>query len=96
MFDRCVLPIAQRLGWRDGLRWTIFPILYLVDSLIRGAAIDWHRYDVINPSEVGRYGLHLGIAAGVLGFALSIVWFSNRLHRVSAGLMPGAVPTGFS
>lgn len=100
VLDRCVRPITQHPGWRGGLRWTSSPILYLVDSLIRSAAIGWHRYDVIDPNEVGRYGGEvlstLGIASGVLGFAFLIVWFSNRLHWVTAGLMPGAVPTGSS
>ena len=98
VLDLVVRPFAHRLGWRDALRWTVFPILYLVYSLVRGAIIGWYPYDFIDPSEVGGYGgvalYALGISAGFLAFAFLILWLSNSLHRLPVKAKPVAVPSG--
>ena len=82
VLDLIVRPLRHRLTLRDAMTWTVYPILYLVYSLIRGAIVDWYPYDFINPTEVGGYdGVALysaGITAGFLAVAMLIVQV-NRL-----------------
>ncbi len=88
VLDLVIRPLVHRLTWRDALKWTGYPILFLVYSLIRGAVVDWYPYDFINPTEVGGYdGVALysaGITAGFLAVAMLIVWVSHVL----SGLPP--------
>ena len=81
LLDLLIRPFVHRLKWRDAFSWTVYPILFLAYSLIRGAIIDWYPYDFINPREVGGYDgvalYSLGIAAGFLCFAFLVVWIGR-------------------
>lgn len=46
---------AGVLQWKDGLRWMIFPFLYLVYCLTRGAVTYWYPYPFLNAAQRG-YG----------------------------------------
>lgn len=46
---------ARRLSFRRGLTWLIFPVAYLVYSLLRGAATGWYPYPFLDPAN-GGYG----------------------------------------
>jgi len=60
-----IMPVAVALDWiadrptyisfKKALPWLLFPIIYLVYSLIRGAVIGWYPYPFLNP-ENGGYG----------------------------------------
>lgn len=43
------------LQWKKVSSWLIFPAIYLVYSLIRGAVVNWYPYYFINAQELG-YG----------------------------------------
>ena len=96
VLDLIVRPLRHRLSWRDAVTWTVYPILYLVYSLIRGAIVDWYPYDFINPTEVGGYdGVALysaGITAGFLTVAMAIVQVNRSLDRVPRPHAPSAAP----
>jgi hypothetical protein len=84
-------PFANRLDRRSTLLWTIYPIAFLVYSLVRGAITDWYPYDFLDPDETGGYGrVALYAAAITIGFfaiGSLIVWISQRHHR------PATTPT---
>jgi hypothetical protein len=44
---------ARRFSFRQALAWMIFPILYLVYSLARGAIVNWYPYPFLNPANGG-------------------------------------------
>lgn len=53
---------AGTLKWKDGLSWMIFPFLYLVYCLIRGAFIKWYPYPFLNAAKLGYAKVFLNIS----------------------------------
>ncbi|MBB4802588.1 phosphoglycerol transferase MdoB-like AlkP superfamily enzyme [Flavobacterium nitrogenifigens] len=43
----------EKLNWKNGVSWLLFPIIYLVYSLIRGAITDWYPYPFLAVSHYG-------------------------------------------
>ena len=72
----------NRLNFKKCLIWAIYPVAYLVYSLIRGPIADWYPYPFLNPDEVGGYAgvavYSVGIAVGFLAFIWLIVTLGNR------------------
>lgn len=66
------------LVWRDALRWLVFPLVYLVWTLIRGAVVHEYPYPFVNVDQLG-YGavlvnsLGVGVVFIVLGSGLVAV-----------------------
>ena len=44
---------GENLKWRDGIYWLVFPLLYLIYSLIRGAVVHWYPYPFLNAEALG-------------------------------------------
>ena len=66
--------------------WVIYPIAYLIYSLIHGAATNWYPYWFIDPgkSPGGWIGVTLYSAAITVGFLLvsfALLWLGNKLRR---------------
>jgi hypothetical protein len=66
--------------------WLIYPITYLIYSLIHGAATNWYPYWFIDPdkSPGGWTGVALFAVAITIGFILvsfALLWFGNKLRR---------------
>jgi hypothetical protein len=70
-----------RASWRTALRWAIFPAIYLVVALLRGAIDGFYAYPFIDVAQLG-YGRVLVNAAGVLlaflAIALVLIWLDKR------------------
>ena len=49
--DWLLAPPSRRLAFRQCLWWMIYPLLYLVYSLIRGPIVDWYPYPFLDPDE---------------------------------------------
>ncbi len=86
--DWLVVPPAPALTFRRALWWLVYPIAYLVYTLIRGAVIDWYPYPFLTPGLVGGYDGVLAYAAaitvGVLVF-MGVLFVSGRgMRRVVA------------
>jgi len=72
------------LKWKQSVVWLIFPLIYIIYSLIRGPIADWYPYFFINVKELGystafTYMFFVFIAFLVAG--LLIVWIDGRLGR---------------
>jgi hypothetical protein len=68
-------------GWRDALRWAIFPALYLLFALLRGIADNWYAYPFIDVVQLGyaRVLLNaLGVLATFLTIAAVLIWLDRR------------------
>ena len=50
------------------LPWLLYPALYCVYSLIRGAFVDWYPYPFIDPLQLGYPRVFLNIAGLILLF----------------------------
>ncbi|MCI0679232.1 MAG: Pr6Pr family membrane protein [Actinobacteria bacterium] len=65
--------------------WLLFPALYLVYSLIRGAIVSWYPYPFLDPEEAGGYlavaGVSLGVFVLTLALAALLRWWPDHLQR---------------
>jgi hypothetical protein len=90
--DWLIDPPRQRLTMRDGFWWLVFPLVYLIYTLIRGAIVHWYPYPFLDVAQtgaamVGTYVLAIFAAASIL---VSVVMgIGNRL-RTLAPLSPRA------
>ena len=86
--DWLIVPPAAALTFRRALWWLVYPLAYLVYTLVRGAFIDWYPYPFLTPDVVGGYDGVLAYAAaitvGVLVF-MAVLFVSGRgMRRVMA------------
>ena len=62
----------------------VFPVVYLVYVVLRGASVGWYPYPFLNPANVGGYGgvavYGLGIAATFLLVSWALLVAGNRLR----------------
>src|SRR5579884_1011201 len=49
-------PPKSTLGSRQLAAWLIYPLLFVVYTLIRGAIVGFYPYPFLNPAKVGGYG----------------------------------------
>lgn len=77
-------PPRTKLGVRQMLLCQVFPLLYLLYVVVRGAIVGWYPYPFLNPATVGGYG---GVAAYVIGIvvvfffaAWSLLTLGNKLN----------------
>lgn len=81
-----IMPFIVFLGWilfrskikldyKDAVVWQIFPLLFVVYTLIRGPFAHWYPYFFLNPEKVGGYG---GVALYVL-FILLGAWIASLI-----------------
>lgn len=78
-------PQKAKLGINDAKWWLLFPVSYLLYSLIRGSIVNWYPYPFLNPDKVGGYdGVFVYCAVillAFLGFSWVLVTLGNRLKR---------------
>lgn len=88
------IPVVLVLDWlvspgRPALRWTglrivvIFPLVWVVFTLLRGAMTGWYPYPFLEPAtgwfSVATY--IVGIAAFIIGLASLAIFYSRRGQR---------------
>ena len=70
------------LNYSDSFRWVLFPLVYFIYLLIRGAVIDAYPYFFVNVSKIG-YPMALLYAVCILGVflisGLSLVVIDRRI-----------------
>ena len=79
--DWLIDPPRHRLSFRIGLAWLLYPLAYLVYTLIRGARVDWYPYPFLDVSRHGYGGVLLNCAVMLVGFvaaAAAFVAVGNR------------------
>jgi hypothetical protein len=82
VLDWLIQPPTAKLVARHIGYWIIYPIVYLIYSLIRGAFTNWYPYWFIDPAKSpgGWTGVTLFAAAITLGFLLIsflLLWLGN-------------------
>ncbi|MBT2495825.1 Pr6Pr family membrane protein [Microbacterium sp. ISL-59] len=79
VIDAVIAPRKRRLQWRDAWIAAVFPLLWVVYTLLRAPFVKstatgttpWYPYPFLNPASVP--GEHLGVAVYVVVIALSLV-----------------------
>ena len=90
-----IMPLAVVLDWviappervpsfRRSLLWLAFPALYLIYTLVRGAAVGWYPYPFFNPSG----------ANGYRGVAVASIVITTVFFLVGVGVRAAARRTG--
>jgi hypothetical protein len=51
--DWLVLPPKTTLSLQQTAYWLIYPLVYLVYTLVRGAAVGFYPYPFLNPATAG-------------------------------------------
>ncbi len=68
-----------RLVFAQTWTWLIFPFVYLVYSLIRGAIVGFYPYPFFNPAKVGGYGGVALYCIGMMVVFLILIWLAMLL-----------------
>ncbi|WP_141433919.1 Pr6Pr family membrane protein [Bacillus sp. 03113] len=68
LLDWVINPPIKRITWINTLSWLLFPLVYVVYSLVRGPFVDWYPYPFLDPRD-GGYGM---VAAYSLGITIAI------------------------
>ncbi|MBJ7984099.1 MULTISPECIES: Pr6Pr family membrane protein [Bacillus] len=57
-------PPTKAVTWKQAASWLVFPLLYVVYSLIRGPFVNWYPYPFLDP-RIGGYGRVLLYSIGI-------------------------------
>ena len=92
VLDWLVDPPMVRLTNRDALLWLVYPIVWVVVTLVRGAADGWYPYPFLDPAK-GGYGtvavVVIAITIGFLVLAAVTAAIGDRLGRRATSAGPG-------
>lgn len=72
----------RKLAFRKSLGWLLFPVAYVVYSLVRGSMTGWYPYPFLNP-ETSGYVSVVVTALGLLVLGVVLVWGVCRLSGKS-------------
>lgn len=75
IFDRP----RTKLQFKKSLVWITFPIIYVIYSLIRGAATGWYPYPFLNPAN-GGYGKVAITVGGLVVLGTILIWFVTKVR----------------
>ncbi|HHT7238181.1 MULTISPECIES: Pr6Pr family membrane protein [Bacillus cereus group] len=69
ILDWVMNPPTKKITWKQASTWLIFPLLYVVYSLIRGPFVDWYPYPFLDPriggySRVFIYSIWIAVVIG--------------------------------
>lgn len=87
-----IMPIVMLVDWllfppkfaftfRQTLLWLIFPLLYLVYSLVRGPLVGWYPYPFLDASQIGWMSVAIMSVAIAIGAAFLAWLLALRTSR---------------
>jgi hypothetical protein len=92
VIDWIVDPPSIRLASRDIGVWLVYPIIWTVLTIIRGAFDGWYPYPFLDPANGGYGQVAVTVVAVVIGFVVIsavIVWIGNARGRTASERHPG-------
>ncbi|MGE1027457.1 Pr6Pr family membrane protein, partial [Bacillus sp. GMs2/2] len=92
LLDWTMNPPTKAITWKHAVSWLIFPLLYVVYSLIRGPFVDWYPYPFLDP-RIGGYDrvffYSVGIAAVIGVICIIVKMLGNRNIKVRVSNLRG-------
>jgi hypothetical protein len=73
LVDWLLFPPKFRFSFVQTLGWLIFPLLYLVYTLIRGSLVNWYPYPFLDASQIGWMSVSVMSVAIAIGAAI-LAW----------------------
>lgn len=84
LLDWVLNPPTKKITWKHATSWLLFPIFYIVYSLIRGPIVNWYPYPFLDP-RIGGYGrvllYSIGIAVVIGAICVFVKMLVNRNVR---------------
>jgi hypothetical protein len=80
VFVDWLVDTPRRILFKRGLIWLVFPVVYLVYSLVRGPLVNWYPYPFLDPNINGYLSVAVtSLGVTVLGVALIglLVWLTK-------------------
>ncbi|WP_406843046.1 Pr6Pr family membrane protein [Flavobacterium soyae] len=74
----------EKLSWKDGVYWAIFPFFYLIYSLIRGVITNWYPYPFLNVVQIGYKTVLMNVGVMIIVFfiiGLLLIILNNKLKK---------------
>lgn len=78
------LVTKSKLNWKNGFYWLIFPLFYLIYSLIRGSAVGWYPYPFLNVDKLGLGQVMINIVIMLIVFLISgsaLIAINNKFEK---------------
>lgn len=78
VIDWLIHPPKARIKFSRAAVWLVFPVVYVIYSLIRGAIVGWYPYPFLNPDPQGYGGVAV-VSVGIAAVELSLAWLLTGL-----------------
>lgn len=73
-------PSAKAISAHEAWWWLIFPVVWIIYTLVRASFTGWYPYPFLNPDKVGGWG---GVTLYIVGITLVFIALSQLLAWVS-------------
>ncbi|ANU15297.1 integral membrane protein [Planococcus halocryophilus Or1] len=85
LFDWLAAPSLNQISFRRVWLWILYPLTYLIYTLVRGPLVDWYPYPFLDP-RLGGYGQVLisSLVITVLILLCSLIVVGSRKLRSSS------------
>lgn len=80
LIDWILDPPTRAITFKNATLWLLYPLLYLVYSLVRGLLVDWYPYPFLNPMLDGYAGI-VWVSMGILALSLLLAWLLSGTKR---------------
>jgi hypothetical protein len=84
MWSHLLIVLGSRLNIRQIGYWLIYPLIYVVYTLIRGAISSFYPYPFLSPAKIGGYGVVFLYCLAIFVAFLLVSWLlillGNRLR----------------
>ncbi|HQY31976.1 MAG TPA: Pr6Pr family membrane protein [Thermomicrobiales bacterium] len=91
VIDFILIPLVHKLTFRKALIWSIYPLAYLIYTLVRGPIVDWYPYPFLDPRHDGGYWRVAAYCIGILIGFMGTTWLFVRIAnwRSDSQIQPG-------
>lgn len=79
--DWLLNPPQRRITFAKALPWVLFPVAYVIYSLVRGPFVDWYPYPFLNPVKQGYAGVAVTCAVLLVGITVLTALLALSTHR---------------
>lgn len=73
---------TKKLAFRRSLKWLLYPLIYVIYSLTRGAMTGWYPYPFLDPATKGYEGIAV-VVVGLLVLSVILIWLATRFSAAS-------------
>ncbi|MBE5106563.1 Pr6Pr family membrane protein [Bacillus thuringiensis] len=84
LLDWVLNPPTKKITWKYAASWLLFPLFYVVYSVIRGPIVNWYPYPFLDP-RIGGYErvffYSVGIAVVIGALCILVKMLGNRNFR---------------